>query len=189
MGTNAEKGLSQVKLNLGCGFTKRIGWINVDKYDNCEPDVVHDLNVFPYPWDDNSVDAIEMFHVLEHLEDWWGALGECARILRPGGSIEIRVPDASSDDALCCRDHNHVFSPTSFSGIRGMVVRRTNAEAMLSDNALPLNMVGFYRVPQPQYWWMSRWPFKWLLKFCANHLRNFIWEQQFIFEKIGDKNE
>jgi SAM-dependent methyltransferase len=181
--------MSTVKLNLGCGFRHKPGYINVDKHDNCEPDVVHDLNAFPYPWPDDSVDEIVMFHVLEHLIDWWGSLDECARILKPGASIEIRVPDASNDGALSCRDHNHVFSPASFSGIIGGPLRATNAEAMLADNTIPLHMVGFYRVPEPRYWWMSRWPFKWLLTFCADHLRNFIWEQQFVFVKIGDRNE
>lgn len=188
MGKDAEKDLL-VRLNLGCGFDHKPGAVNVDKHDNCNPDVVHDLNAFPYPWDDNSVDGIEMFHVLEHLIDWWGALDECARILKPGATLEIKVPDPSNDDALCCRDHRHTFSINSFSGLCDATLRPTNAEAMLPDNTLPLKLVAIYRVPFKRYWWMTRWPFKWLLLFCTLHLRNFIYEQQFTFKKVGDYDD
>lgn len=91
MGENAE----QVKLNLGCGFKYLAGWVNVDAYQCCNPDVVWDLNKFPYPWENNSVNRIYMSHILEHIPDWWTAFTECARILKVGGTIEIRVPDES----------------------------------------------------------------------------------------------
>ncbi len=80
-----------VCLNLGCGFVHKPGFINVDLFDCCRPDVRWDLNKFPYPWDDNSVDNIEMWHVLEHLEDWWTVFLECTRILKMGGTLDIRV--------------------------------------------------------------------------------------------------
>ena len=34
--------------------------------DRC--DVVHDLNVFPYPFSVNSFDEVRIYHVLEHLK-------------------------------------------------------------------------------------------------------------------------
>ena len=172
-------------MNLGCGFKKKIGFINVDAFDICEPDVVHDLNVFPYPWEDNSIDHIEMFHTLEHLDDWWGSLGECARILKVGGRLDIRVPDESSSSAGTYRDHNHIFSRHSF---HGMFERRgwaANAWAATEDETVPLAMVDYRQVPFKQYNWMTYFPFGWLLVFCAKHLRNFIWEQHFYFKKVG----
>ncbi len=186
---NAGKGLNAVLLNLGCGYIKRIGWINVDKYDNCDPDVVHDLNEFPYPWDDNSIDGIEMFHTLEHLNDWWGALIECARILKPGARIEIRVPDESSTSALTYRDHNHVFSRYSFHGVWDREGWGSNAWAELENDTVPLRMIGYKQIPHNRYKWMMRWPLAYVLAFCSNHLRNFIWEQQLLFEKVGDRDD
>ena len=56
-----------MRLNLGCGFNKRDGYVNVDIGDHCAPDVVHDLEKAPWPWDDSSIDEIYMSHVLEHL--------------------------------------------------------------------------------------------------------------------------
>ena len=178
-----------VFLNLGCGFRKSKQMVNVDAFDICEPDVVHDLNVFPYPWKENSVDGIIMWHVLEHLDDWWGAFCECARISKPGSTMEIRVPDESSGTALTYRDHNHVFSVHSFHGIQDRSGYGTNAWAMIEDNIIPLEMLHYQKIPCGEYNWMMRWPFRWLLGFCANHLRNFIHEQKFLFRKIGEENE
>ena len=88
-------------LNLGCGFTKFKGenWVNVDKYDIRSPDVVWDLDTFPYPWQDETFNYIFANHVMEHLQDWWKAFIECSRLLRPFGTMEIRVPDESSSSA------------------------------------------------------------------------------------------
>jgi predicted SAM-dependent methyltransferase len=47
------------------------------------------------PFDDNSVDLIYASHVLEHVpwQKTGDALAEAYRILKPGGSIEVWVPD------------------------------------------------------------------------------------------------
>lgn len=181
----------QVCLNLGCGHTKFKGFINVDAYEICNPDVVWDLNKRPWPWEDNSIDHIAMFHVLEHLDDWWGAIEECSRILKIGSNLDVRVPDESETSAGTYRDHNHIFSWHSFYGIDMShisaikMVPGVNAWAQ-SQKILPLVMTHYYQVPHKKYKWMVRWC-PWLLQFCADHLRNFIWEQICIFVKIGEK--
>jgi ubiquinone/menaquinone biosynthesis C-methylase UbiE len=174
--------MKPVNLNLGCGFNKKDGFVNVDAYDICRPDVVHDLNVFPYPWEDASVDHIDIWHVLEHLDDWWGAFLECTRILKPGGTLDIRVPDESSSTALTYRDHHHVFHLVSFHGTQ-QSTHGTSAWAKKVQDSVPMVLSAYHRVPWPEYHWMFRWPFQWLGNFCALHGRNFIWEQRFLFNK------
>jgi hypothetical protein len=55
--------MNGLRLNLGCGAKKLSGFVNVDKFG--EPDLKYDLEVFPWPWDNNSVVEILLNHVLE----------------------------------------------------------------------------------------------------------------------------
>ena len=183
MEQDVDKTLEPLLLNLGCGFKHKLGFVNVDKFDNCKPDVVHDLEVLPYPWADNSVDLVEIKHTLEHLKDWYPAFEEMVRILKVGGELHIRVPDESNPHALAFRDHYHVFTSCSFDNIVSGVRGTTNAEFM-TLGTLRLIEVGYEKVPYMRYDWMVKWC-PWLLKFCANHLRGFIYEQRFYFRKVG----
>lgn len=168
-------------LNIGCGRSeKQDGWTGVDAYG--DPDILHDLNVLPWPFDDNSVDKIFARHVFEHLENWWGAFSECGRILKPKGELEIRVPDESSASAITYRDHCNVFGLQSFYGTYSQ--RRPGTNAWAAEQPLvPLKLTGYAQVPFKKFEWMAKYC-PWLLKFCAMHLRNFIWEQRFMFEKV-----
>lgn len=72
------------ELLIGCGNQrlKRLsvntdyeweGLVTLDHDPDCKPDVLHDLEVFPYPFEDNTFDTISAFHVLEHVGrqgDW-----------------------------------------------------------------------------------------------------------------------
>lgn len=51
------------RLNLGAGEDRREGYININHNDLTEPDVVHDLNSFPYPFDQNTFDEILAGHI------------------------------------------------------------------------------------------------------------------------------
>ena len=80
------------RLNLGCGEDYRQGWTNLDAVDAVEPDIVHDLNEYPWPFDDGKFIHIEARHVLEHLNEPVLALREIARILQDNGSVRWVFP-------------------------------------------------------------------------------------------------
>ena len=79
-----------LKINIGCGDRKRDGYLNVDVCGT--PDKVVDLSVFPWPFEDNSVDEVLSEHFLEHCVDFEKTMIEINRILKPGGINHFRVP-------------------------------------------------------------------------------------------------
>lgn len=96
-------------LEIGGGAKPKGGeWVNVDVLP-CA-DIVHDLNVYPWPFDDQSVDGIYSSHCLEHLQYVHLALNEMARICKIGAPLEIRTPAPHSDLAMVA-GHTHVWSP------------------------------------------------------------------------------
>jgi len=81
-----------MKLNLGAGNDIRENYVNHDLVDLKGIDLVHDLNNYPWPMDDNSFDEVIANDLLEHLDDFMKAMEESHRILKPGGIFKIRVP-------------------------------------------------------------------------------------------------
>ena len=84
----------KVKINLGCGNDIRVGYINVDKYNNTG-NVDHQWDLSKLEVEDGSVDEIYTSHVFEHIEinDVYTVLEEWERALRVGGTIVMRLPD------------------------------------------------------------------------------------------------
>lgn len=110
MNQNIDASKQKRKLNIGCGVDKKEGYVNLDWLEELEPDVVHNLNEYPYPFADNSFDFIEIFHILEHLEKPFEAMAELNRILAPGGELYIKVPHFSR--GFTHAEHEHGFDVT-----------------------------------------------------------------------------
>jgi SAM-dependent methyltransferase len=74
----------------------------LDIDENCNPDILWDLNDLPLPFDDNEFDEIHAYEVLEHIGrqgDWKGFFAEWQeyhRILKPGGKLMASVPSINS---------------------------------------------------------------------------------------------
>jgi len=82
------------KVNVGCGWDKRPGYLNVDLHDFHEPDLVadiRDLHMLP----SGAYTEVVAQDVLEHLPraDAMPALREWARLLEEGGQLVVRVPN------------------------------------------------------------------------------------------------
>lgn len=98
------------KLNLGCGESKKEGYINVDWNPLTNPDLSYDLNVLPYPFPDDYFDLIEAFHVLEHLDKPFLIMKEFHRILKKDGTLVVKVPHFSK--GMAHAEHCHGFDAT-----------------------------------------------------------------------------
>jgi len=84
-----------ILLELGAGPREEMrGWTSVDL--NVGADIQHDLTQ-PLPLPEASVDAIYSSHMLEHFtypHPMLALLRDCLRVLKPGGSLKIAVPNA-----------------------------------------------------------------------------------------------
>tara|TARA_R110000868_G_scaffold408293_7_gene691059 strand:+ start:7709 stop:8254 length:546 start_codon:yes stop_codon:yes gene_type:complete len=100
---------SMMKLNLGCGSDIRKEWINLDIAKLDGVDIVHDINNLPLPFEGEHFDHILAQDILEHLE-YISLLKDLYRILKPNGTIEIRVPHFTSRYNFNDPTHRKMFS-------------------------------------------------------------------------------
>ncbi len=96
-----------IRLHLGCGMQHLPGYINIDCKKTPATDQLCDIRKLPY--NDNTVDTIECYHVLEHIPVCLHAavstdygekyasliaiLKEWRRVLKPDGNLVIEMPD------------------------------------------------------------------------------------------------
>ncbi len=87
----------QLKLNLGCGRDKKLGWINIDGNEMLQPDMVIDLGKerLTTKFSSESCCYILASDIVEHLFHWQAValLKDLYELLVPGGTLEVRVPD------------------------------------------------------------------------------------------------
>ena len=101
------------KLNLGCGNDIRTGWINLDIANIPGVDIVHDIQLLPLPFEDNSFDEILCNDILEHVE-YILILKDLCRILKSEGKLIIRVPHFTSKANYVDPTHKKMFSVNTF---------------------------------------------------------------------------
>ena len=100
-----------MKLNLGCSDQLLPGYVNVDI---CPPaDKIADLNK-DWPWEDNSIDEIRAYDIIEHLPDKIHTMNEAWRVLKPGGTLEICVPTTEGRGAWQDPQHCSYWNRGSF---------------------------------------------------------------------------
>ncbi len=94
-----------VRLNLGCNRRAMEGWVNVDLVRFRGVDRTTNLD-HDWPWEDDSVDYIRAYDLVEHLRSNIHTMNEAWRVLRPGGVFEILVP--STDGRGAWQDPTHI---------------------------------------------------------------------------------
>lgn len=131
MNTESSAKSARRQLLLGSGKNaknKRIQWpdspspkfedlVTVDIDPECKPNIVKDLNEFPYCFaEDNEFDEIHAYEVLEHLgrqgdyEFFFRQFNEFHRILKPGGFLCGTTPMWDSVWAWSDPGHTRILS-------------------------------------------------------------------------------
>jgi hypothetical protein len=116
------------QLLIGCGirrnnlFTK--AWddvITLDINPEVKPDIVHDLNVLPLPFYDNTFDEIHAYEILEHTGlqgDWrffFRQFSDFWRIMKRDGVLYGTSPALSSRWVWGDPGHSRVISAETLS--------------------------------------------------------------------------
>ena len=101
-------------LAIGSGkIEKRENVVRLDISSETGADVIWDLNVIPYPFNNDVFDTIECFDVIEHVDNIPRVMQECSRILKPNGVLQITTPHYSSANSYI--DPTHKFHLSFFS--------------------------------------------------------------------------
>lgn len=80
-----------MKLNLGAGSRPEQGYVNVDQVALPGIEVVHDLNVAPWPWDDGTAFEVKAEDVFEHVDDPLLFMAELWRVLAVNAEVWIHT--------------------------------------------------------------------------------------------------
>jgi SAM-dependent methyltransferase len=179
-----------VKLNLGAGSDIITGYINHDLVSLPGINVVHDLNNYPWPWADASVDEIIAKDLIEHLDKFMPAMEEIYRVLKPEGIAKIAVPYWN---AVCCyADPTHqrgfheitfrFFDPTSvyckerhyYTHARFFILKEIFVIAPFTPY-FGIPGVGMIRI---EHRWLKR-----IIGFIGNMLSNIILDLELVLQK------
>ncbi len=140
-----------LNINLGSGNTKLKGYINLDKKEGDNIDVVHNLKN-PLPYKDGEVDNLFASHIIEHF--WWNKtikiLKDWYRVLKPGGTLEIWTVDL---DKVIYRMLTNADNPTMMYDANWRIFGKDEPEGMNHHSiftrrylSLLLTNVGFKKV-------------------------------------------
>ncbi len=103
-----------MNVNLGCGNMRLTDCINVDFRDTESADTVHDLTVFPWPFEDEQFGNAIASDIIEHILYVVPFLDECWRIIKPGGQLFIRTTNFQTEQSYRDPTHLHYFTLKSF---------------------------------------------------------------------------
>jgi SAM-dependent methyltransferase len=109
--TNGEKKI----LDVGCGTNKYPHAVGIDYNPRTDADVIHDLGVLPYPFQNDEFDLIVSRHVIEHVPDVMAFVSELHRITKAGGRIQLVTPHYSNPDWPTDPTHRNHFNSYSFN--------------------------------------------------------------------------
>jgi hypothetical protein len=106
-------------LQLGSGKKYCVEATNIDLIASTNPDIVHNLEIFPWPLPSNQFKEVRAFDVVEHLNDIVKTLEEIHRVCVNGAVVKITVPHFSCVNAFTDPTHKHYFSSASFNYFTG----------------------------------------------------------------------
>jgi|TARA_Y100000034_G_C6888615_1_gene408388 ubiquinone/menaquinone biosynthesis C-methylase UbiE len=142
------------KLNIGCGWNKMNGFVNIDKASEIKPDIVVDIEQ-GLPFQDNSFEHIYSSHCMEHVRPqyWKFLLNELARVAKDSCILELKLPFDNPGQRTNA-DHYRTFLWHSFDqflvGSNRSYYSKLNLVKLIKD-PLKLEKLFFYLFPFLKY--------------------------------------
>jgi predicted SAM-dependent methyltransferase len=119
-----------MKINVGCGWEVREGWLNVDNTQKPQaknyPITFMDATA-TWPHEDDTFEYVLSEHMIEHVPEAKGLnmLKEAYRCLKPGGVARVTCPDKKFAEEIRGQDY-HPF-------VKSYCRKIFNREARLGD--------------------------------------------------------
>lgn len=128
------------KLNIGCGWNKKEGFVNIDKAPEVKPDMVVNIEQgLPFP--DNSFEYVYSSHCIEHVRPqyWSFVLNEIARVSKDGCILELKLCFDNIATRTNC-NHYRTFGFMSFDPL---------IKGSKRDYYSNLNLIKLYKKTNP----------------------------------------
>lgn len=105
----------KIRVDLACGNNKRASFIGVDLTKNgTQADIEHDLETYPWPFQDNSIDELFCSHFIEHTADLVAFINEVWRVMKPNATVQFVAPYYTSVRAFQDPTHKRFISEQLF---------------------------------------------------------------------------
>ena len=177
-------------LYLGCGMDKaesviRQEWVNLDYFPKVKPDVCHDINKLPLPFDDGTFNCIFSCHTMEHVrrENFPYTMADIHRILAPKGWFVAITPHGLSNVAWGISQHHMMFNEMTWGGIDPRTYEKEGSYGHMDTEGLPYkkwNIARMNLVPFPEF---ENDP---ELEWKSKHLHNIINEIHVVMQREED---
>lgn len=102
-----------LSLDIGCGPHKHPGTLGVDRRNVSGVDVVCDFEE-GLPFQDDSVTAVYLHNIVEHMPDLITFMEELYRICESGAKVYIRTPYYASREAFVDPTHVRFITEATF---------------------------------------------------------------------------
>jgi len=117
-------------LVLGCGLKRVPHAIHLDINQEVNPDVLWDLTMYPWPFEDSRFKSVIAEHILEHLwkqgdvEGYFRLFREIWRICKNGARVICEMPYGMNSLAFCDPGHISFWVPGLFQFLSKKVYKK-----------------------------------------------------------------
>jgi len=172
--------LGKDNLSLGCALNHEPGFTNLDCDSRARPDVLHNMEVTPLPFPDNSFDCVLASHSLEHVLNLIPLVADVHRILRPNGYFLAVTPHAACNMAWDSPHHVRGFTEGTWVYFQRSTYENVHAGygAYQGGDYRDWNIIQIALVPFPEFRDDPDLDYK------VKHLRNVVHEVQAVLQAV-----